>query len=71
MQSVEKGKTVTAICCVSAAGMYCPPLLIFLRARFKQELLDRGPVWAVHAASKTDWVNDTIFMRCFEHFVEF
>ena len=67
MQSVEKGKTVTAICCVSAAGMYCPLLLIFPRATFKQELLDRGPVGAVHAASKTGWVNDTIFMQWFEH----
>ena len=71
IQSAEKGKTVTAVCCMSAAGGYCPPLLIFPRARFKEELLDRGPVGAVGAASKSGWVNELIFMRWFEHFVQF
>lgn len=71
VQSAEKGKTVTAICCISAVGVYCPPLLIFPRARFKQELLDRGPIGAVGAASKSGWVNEVIFMRWFDHFIQF
>jgi len=62
IQSTEKGKTITAICCVSAVGVYCPPLLIFPRARFKEELLDRGPIGAVGAASKSGWVNEEIFL---------
>lgn len=71
VQSAEKGKTVTAICCMSAVGVYCPPLLIFPRARFKQELLDRGPIGAVGAASKSGWVNEVIFMNWFDHFIRF
>jgi len=71
IQSAEKGKTITAICCVSAVGVYCPPFLIFPRARFKEELLDRGPIGAVGAASKSGWVNEEIFLRWFQHFIQF
>ena len=28
--SLEKGKTITAVCCVSDAAVYCPPFIIFL-----------------------------------------
>ena len=56
---------------MSAAGAYYPPFLIFPRARFKQELLDQGPVGVVGAASKIGWVNELIFMKWFEHFIQF
>ena len=51
IKSVEKGKTITAVCCISAVGVYCPPFLVFPRKRFKPELLDRGPVGAVGVAN--------------------
>jgi len=50
IQSAEKGKTITAVCCVSATEVNCPPLMIFPRKRFKAELLDRGPIGAIGAA---------------------
>jgi len=52
--TLEKGKTITAICCVSAVGVYCPPMIIYPRARFKQKILDRRQIGSVGTASKTD-----------------
>jgi hypothetical protein len=36
--SGEKGQTVTAVCCMSASGLYAPPALIFPRKRMAPEL---------------------------------
>lgn len=71
IKSVEKGKTITAVCCVSAAGVYCPPFLVFPRKRFKSELLDRGPVGAVGVANESGWINETTFSQWFDHFLNF
>lgn len=70
-KSAEKGKTITAVCCVSATGVYCPPFLIFPRKRFKAELLDRGPVGAVGAANASGWINEELFLQWFDHFSTF
>ena len=69
INSAEKGKTVTAVCCVSAAGHYCPPLLIFPRVRMKAELLDKAPVGAIGVANKSGWINEKIFVQWFDHFL--
>jgi len=47
VMSVEKGKTITAVCCVSAAGVYCPLFLVFPRKRFKLEcwIEDQWVLW--------------------------
>jgi hypothetical protein len=37
LTSSERGQTVTGLVCVSAAGMFMPPMLIFLRKRKQQE----------------------------------
>ena len=68
--SLEKGKTITAVCCVSAAGAYCPPFLIFPRKRFKAELLDGGPAGAIGVANESGWVNEDVFLQWFEHFLK-
>lgn len=68
--SVEKGKTITAVCCVSAAGAYCPPFLIFPRKRFKAELLDGGPAGAIGVANESGWINEEVFLQWFEHFLK-
>ena len=69
--SLERGKTITAVCCVSAAGVYCPPFLIFPRKRFKPELMDRGPVGAVGVANPSGWINESVFVQWFDHFLQF
>ena len=68
--SGERGKTTTAICCVSAAGEAVPPMLIFGgRKRLKPELLDGCPTGTVGGVSDNGWVSAELFLRWFEHFV--
>ena len=69
--SLERGKTITAVCCVSATGAYCPPFFIFPRCRFQARLIHRGPPGAVGVANKSGWINEEIFLQWFEHFLNF
>lgn len=43
ISSAERGQLSTAVLCVSASGIYVPPLVIFPRVRMKAELLDGAP----------------------------
>ena len=54
LTSAEKGKTVTAVCCMSASGVFVPPMLIFPRVRMKPSLMDSAPTGAVAEANKVD-----------------
>ena len=69
MTSAEKGRTITAVCCVSATGHYIPPMLIFPRARMKPGLLDDAPVGAIGAANPSGWITEDLFTKWFDHFV--
>jgi hypothetical protein len=71
LTSAERGKTVTAVCCVSACGTFVPPMLIFPRVRMKAELLDKAPTGSIGAASKTGWINEDLFSKWFDHFLDF
>lgn len=70
ISSAEKGKTITVVCCVSAAGHYVSPMFIYPRVRVRPEFLDRGPVGAIARANKTGWINDELFSDWFQHFLD-
>jgi len=38
--SLEKGKTITVLCCISAVGTYVPPMIIYPRVRMKPAFMD-------------------------------
>ena len=69
LSSAEKGKTVTAVCCVSATGVYIPPMLIFPRARLNPSLMNGAPSGAVAEVSKSGWITEAIFTKWFQHFL--
>jgi len=71
LTSAERGKTVTAVCCVSASGTFVPPMLIFPRVRMRPDLLDKAPTGSIGGCSKTGWINEELFSRWFDHFVDF
>lgn len=71
LTSAEKGKTVTSVCCISAAGVYVPPMLIFPRAKLKPSLMDQAPAGSVAAANKSGWISEPIFTKWFHHFINF
>lgn len=66
--SGERGKLVTVLCSVSAAGDYVPPMFIFGRGRMKYELTKNGPTNAVYRVSKNGWINEDLFFEWIEHF---
>ena len=43
LSSAERGALVTAVMCMSAAGQFVPPMLIFPRKTMKADLLDGAP----------------------------
>ena len=68
--SLEKGKTITVLCCVSATGSFIPPMVIYPRVRMKPAFVDRAPVGTLGVASKTGWINESLFCQWFQHFLK-
>jgi transposase-like protein len=68
--SQEKGKTITVLCCMNAAGMFVPPMIIYPRVRMKPSFMDRAPTGALGVASKTGWINEQLFTAWFDHFLK-
>ena len=69
--SGEKGKTVTAICAMNAAGCYIPPTLIFPRVNMNDRLLRGAPPHTLGLTSKSGWVDSNLFKKWFDHFTRF
>jgi DDE superfamily endonuclease len=69
MVSAEKGETVTAVCCISASGVYIPPMLIFPRSRVNDRLSHGAPPGSIVKCSPSGWINSDLFVEWLEHFV--
>lgn len=67
----ERGENVTAEICMSASGIFMPPLLIFPRVKENLELLHGAPPGAWAEYHKTGYMQTDIFTRWFEKFIEF
>ena len=66
--SADRGETITAVCCFSAAGMYVPPALIFKRKKVKPELTEDAPAGTLQLCSDSGFINSDLFMKWLEHF---
>lgn len=71
LTSAERGETVTAEICISAAGAYMPPMLVFPRKRMRQEFEFGLPPGAWTECHETGWINTELFARWFAKFVQF
>ena len=71
LTSSERGETVTAEICVSAAGAYMPPMLIFPRKRMQNEFELGLPPGGWAECYETGWMTTEIFSRWFKKFVKF
>lgn len=69
LTSAEKGKTITVVCCMSAAGTFVPPMFIFPRMRMKESLMDHSPPGSVGTCTKTGWINEAAFDFWLDHFL--
>jgi len=69
--SGERGRTVTVICSMSAAGTFLPPMLIYPRKRMVDALMSGAPPQSVGCCSESGWTDSTFFVKWLEHFVQF
>lgn len=67
----ERGETVTAEMCMSAGGVFMPPMLIFPRVKENPKLLHDAPPGAWAEFHKTGYMQTDIFTRWFEKFITF
>jgi hypothetical protein len=69
MVSAEKGEIVTAVCCISATGVFIPPMLIFPGARINDRLAHGAPPGTIIKCSSSGWINSALFVDWLTHFV--
>jgi hypothetical protein len=66
--SVEKGQTVTTVCCMSASGLYVPPALIFPRKRMAHELFPNSSTSTLALVTESGFMNSDLFPERLQHF---
>lgn len=71
LSSAERGVLTTAVICMSAGGVYVPPMLIFPRVRLNPALTEGAPPGTTFQCDKSGWMQTEIFTRWMEHFIQF
>lgn len=66
--SWERGKNITLLCAMSAAGGFIPPMFIFPRKRLTPLLEKDGPTGALYKCSDNGWINEHLFLEWLSHF---
>ncbi|KAJ4429039.1 hypothetical protein ANN_26035 [Periplaneta americana] len=69
--SWERGKNITIICAMNAAGTFVPSTFIFPRAKMSLALEKDGPPGALYCCSKNGWTNEHLYLQWLEHFSKF
>ncbi|XP_067013640.2 uncharacterized protein [Anabrus simplex] len=69
LSSSERGLLLTVVMCMSAAGQYVPPMIIFPMKRMKPELMDGAPPGSLGAVNESGWITAELFEQWFHHFV--
>ncbi|XP_039281652.1 uncharacterized protein LOC120350826 [Nilaparvata lugens] len=65
--SGERGSHVSVVCTMSATGHYIPPVFIFARKNFKNELIDSAPTGSIGLVQKKGWMTGELFVKVLEH----
>ncbi|XP_047123036.1 uncharacterized protein LOC124806312 [Hydra vulgaris] len=65
--SAERGELVTFRGIISASGNTIPPLFIFPRVHFKDHFMEGGPEGSLGMATKSGWINSSIFLEVLKH----
>jgi len=71
LTSAERGQTVTVELCVSASGIFMPPMMIFPRVRTNLEYLRNCPPGFTAEFHPSGWMQTDIFYRWLEKFIQF
>ena len=70
VSSDERGKNITALCCMSAAGAFISPLFVFPRKRMVNVLMDGAPAGAIGGVNDrgSGYIDSITFMTWLKHF---
>ncbi|KAJ8968721.1 hypothetical protein NQ314_002151 [Rhamnusium bicolor] len=68
--SEERGVNRTMVCCVSVAGFYVPPMIIFKRKRYTAELSNAAPPGSKIEISNSGYINSELFVKWLRHFID-
>lgn len=71
LSSAERGGLVTLVLCMSAGGIFVPPMIIFPRKNKKNELTDRVPDDSLVECAPSGWITAELFAKWFRHFIDF
>ncbi|CAH2101074.1 unnamed protein product [Euphydryas editha] len=71
MTSGERGVNTTMIACINAVGNAVPPVFIFPRVFYKDNMLKGAPPGSLGVANKSGWSTEPIFKKFLGHFIKF
>ncbi|XP_065642792.1 jerky protein homolog-like [Hydra vulgaris] len=73
LTSAEQGKIITIEMCMSASGIYVPPLIIFpcVRAPKNVNIIEKAPPGTIASYHPSGWMQTDIFLKWFDHFLSF
>lgn len=68
--SVKKGLLITLVLCMSAAGYFVPPLVIFPFNSMKTLLMKGAPPGSISACHPSGWIQTNMFTSWCKHFLD-
>lgn len=69
--SGERGINTTMVCAVSASGIYVPPMIIFKRKIWLEDLRFGAPLGSIVKISDSGYINSDLFFEWLRHFHSF
>lgn len=69
--SGERGTNTTAVCAASASGIFVPPMIIFKRKKWLEDLRFGAPIGSLVTISDTGYINSELFVQWLKHFTSF
>ncbi|CAH2099225.1 unnamed protein product [Euphydryas editha] len=84
MTSAKRGSLITTVICMSPAGIFVPPMIIFPRKNMSNALMRGAPVGSIRRVEElqhiwdtavtlhpSGWIQTHLFTEWFQHFVEY
>lgn len=69
--SGERGVNTTLVVCCSASGVYVPPMIIFKRKKWSDDLKVGAPSGSLVTISETGYINSELFLQWLKHFCSY
>lgn len=71
LTSTERGSLITVSMCMSADGVFVPPMVIFPRKNCNEQLKKGAPPGTLFKFHPSGWIQMDLFTAWFDHFIEY